>query len=640
MERYRVPAPGEAFVRYRSTILSLLIVSPLLACLFIGSLPARATQLAIFESVEPPFVEGPYLFKNQDLAQSFTATMNYELIRVQAMVHDLDPTQPVDPLDLSIETNSAGVPSGTVLATSRADGDFGYNWLMFDLTAPVNVTAGQTYWIVLEDNNGMSQQSGYKWAVKGADTYPRGVYAIRSGGGGWVPSAADDLLFRTWGIDGPQIAAGITVDSSTAGVWDPLTYTMCFNNTGTRAATYVWANVSLSPNTTYLSDTAAAVGGTALGPLSWQFTDVAVGAHNFHVDVRVNPGIFDGLPILAALRIDYANQTEALQERTNASVTVIARAPSLAVTKTVTPRFLAPGDNVTYTIGVVNSGSRPSPWVWVNDSLPPEVTYVSDTAAILANFTSKSFDGIVLHVLLTDLPQGSYAFDILARAEFGLRNGTAFTNTVNVDFADRRGVRVVPSPTAFATARIGGASILVAKTANVTSAPPGGEVRYRVRYDNRGNASARTLWINDSLPAEVDYVSDSGGGSYSTGVVRFVFQNVSVGLHSLTITARIRNGTTDGTIVQNIATLAYSDWDGSPGPGSSSYVDVLAAQPVVSVRLSGPTVANPGDHQNVVVRIANWGNGTAGAVWVNLSLPSTVVRESDNASVFGGTATP
>ena len=207
---------------------------------------AQAAQLAIFEFVDVPFVDSPsaYIFKNQDLAQSFTASRSYQLLRVEVMVHDLDPLFPVDPLNMTIQTDASGVPSGTVLASSMADGAFGYDWLAFDLVPAINVTVGQVLWIVLKDDNNMNQQSGYKWAMKSGDTYSGGTWATRTGGGSWGPNTGDDLLFRTWGLDGPQITAGLAVDSTTAGVSDPLVFTLFFNNSGTRVASFVWTNLT------------------------------------------------------------------------------------------------------------------------------------------------------------------------------------------------------------------------------------------------------------------------------------------------------------------------------------------------------------------------------------------------------------
>ena len=626
-------------MRNRIPALPLIALAVLALPSVLFAVPARAASLAIFESVDAPFVEGPFIFKNQDIAQSFNAMTNYRLVRIEVMVHDLDPSVPVDPLDLVVQTDVGGLPSGTVLATGRADGAFGYNWLTFDLVAPIDLAAGQTYWIVLEDNNDMNQQSGYKWAAKGGNTYAGGVYAIRGGGGAWVTDPTDDLLFRNWGIAGPLVAAGLTVDSPTAGVGDPLTYAVYFSNTGTARASYVWANLTLSVNTTYESDTAAAAGGTALGPTEWQFTDVGVGPHSFLVDVRVNEGVFDGLRIEARLTIDYANEAEVLQERTEAIAVTIARAPSITVAKSVNPRFLGAGENLTYTVTVINSGSRASPWVWVNDTFPPEVLYLGHTASLLANYSGSWWDGTTLHVNFTDLPQGTFAFDINAQARTGLLNGTRLTNTAWVSFADPRGLVVVPPMSATATARIHGASIQVAKIADVSRAGPGEQVRYWIRYDNRGNAAARWVWINDTLPPEVQYVSDTAGGTVSGQDVQFVFAIVSIGVHSLTIVAQVRSGVADGTVAANTVSLSHTDADGTDAPSSTSTATVLIVRPVVRLTAIAPAVVDPGDALDLWINVTNGGNASADGLWINVTTPTDVVLTNSDASSRGGVST-
>src|SRR2546428_6634452 len=319
----------------------------------------------------------------------------------------------------------------------------------------------------------MNQPGGYKWAIKSPDQYAGGHYGIRSGGGAWVPWTDGDLLFRNWGLRGPQVAAGLSVDSASAGVGDPLAYTVFLNNTGTTPAPIVWANLTLSPNTTYDSDTAAAAGGMVLGPFSWGFAEVGIGPHSFKVAVHVNAQIFDGLPLDAKIAMDYTDQTGALQEHTEATTTVTARTPSLTISKSVDPTFVGSDENVNYTITIVNSGSRPSPYVWVNDTLPQEVSYRSNNASALANYSSGGFDGLVVHANFSNLPRGSFSFDILARTRPGLQNGTVFTNIATADYTDKRGIRTWPTVTASATARIHGASVVVENVASLATAEPG-----------------------------------------------------------------------------------------------------------------------------------------------------------------------
>ena len=620
------------------------LIAPLCALLAVlGPLvilppPTDAAQLRIFEAVEPPFTDGPLIYKNQDVAQSFTPAADYRLERVQVMVDDLDFTRPVDPLDLSIQTEAAGEPSGTVLATGRADGDPGYAWLSFDLTPAVNVTAAAAYWIVLQDKNNKGRTEGYQWAKKPGDTYAGGIYGVRSGGS-WTTVPAEDLLFRTWGILGPVIAAGISVDSPTAGAWDPLVYTVHFNNTGTQSAPLVWTNLTLSPNTTYDSDTAGAVGGIAMGPTAWLFANAPVGPHSFRVSVHVNPGVRDGRPLDTVVQVEYTNSGGQMQELTQATVRVIARSPSLTLLKGAVPTFVNPDENLTYAITITNTGSRPSSRVWVNDTLPTEVVYLGDTAGLLANYSGEWFDGSTLRVNFTNLPRGTFSFNVSVRTRPGLLNGTAFQNTVTAEFTDIRGLTVTPPSSASATARIHGASIAVTKRVNVDATGPGQDVLYTIRYDNQGDATAARVWINDTLPPEVDYVSDSGGGTVNGSAVRFAFSIVSVGNHFVLISARVRPGIPNGRVARNAVELSYTDSDSAPLAGSSAFAEFLVIKPSIAVALSGGLFADPGDLWDLRVTVANTGNASAAELWVNRTLSPGLTYVLDDAASRGGTPT-
>ncbi len=592
-----------------------------------------SAALRVYESVDGTFTEGPLIHKKQDLAQSFLATADYRIVRIEVMVHDLDFFQPVDPLDLSLQTDAGGVPSSTILATARADGPFGYSWVAFDLSPSVDLVAGATYWIVLEDNNGMDRESGYRWALSPGNPYPDGTYATR--GGDWNIKSDGDLLFRNWGFQGPLVTAGLVADSPTAGVSDPLTFTIWFNNTGTASASAVWTNVTLSPYLEYVNDTAASAGGARVGPTSWLFTGVALGPHGFLLGARVREGVFDGLWLDVSLRVEYA--TDGTVEASEARTTIVVYSPSLTVAKDVTPRFLGPGENLTYSVWVTNAGSRASPWVWVNDTLPAGADYLGNNASALANYTGERWDGTTLRVNLTNLPRGTYRFDIFARARLGLENGTALTNVVTTDYADSRGL-VVDRVFATATARINGASIRVNQTADVAATGPGQPVTYFIRYDNRGNALARHVWINDTLPPEVVYVSNTGGGVLVGNVVEFAFTNVSLGDHVVAINVRILDTTPSGVIVRNVADLAYTDSTATLLTPSSAFADVTVVSPRVSTALQAPGDADPGDVWTLTVDVANAGNVAARNAWVNLTTPLELAWLSDTAASYGGVA--
>lgn len=88
------------------------------------------------------------------------------------------------------------------------------------------------------------------------------------------------------------------------------------------------------------------------------------------------------------------------------------------------------------------------------------------------------------------------------------------------------------------------------------TAQAGEEISFTLTYENLGPFDSSNASITDFLPAGLEFVSASGGGSYdaSTGTVSWDLGTVAVGpAASVTLTARVAPGTTAGTALGNQA---------------------------------------------------------------------------------------
>ncbi|MGI0149225.1 MAG: choice-of-anchor R domain-containing protein, partial [Thermoplasmata archaeon] len=87
------------------------------------------------------------VFSGQSVAQSFLATGTYRLLNLTLRLRNAGDTN--DPINLSIRTDAANVPSDTVLAATQLV--LGNNVLAnyaVTLPSPPGMTVGQRYWIV------------------------------------------------------------------------------------------------------------------------------------------------------------------------------------------------------------------------------------------------------------------------------------------------------------------------------------------------------------------------------------------------------------------------------------------------------------------------------------------------------------
>ncbi len=599
--------------------------------------PAQGAAPHIFESVEPPAAMGDSADKNVILAQSFVATANYKLLWVEVYAIDLGTP---DLATIEIRQDSGGFPSIALVASGQVQGGLQYSWLRIDVSPQPILVAGSRYWI--EFISHQNSPDAYLWAKAVSNNYTAG-WAANYQGSAWTMEPTVDYLFRTWGIQGPSIAVGISVDATSAGAGDPLLYTVDFDNIGTATASTVWVNWTPSTGVTYVSDDASVYGGSATAK-GWVFQNVDPGANHFHISVRTNENVFEGLPLTTTVELEYVDG-KIQQEPSSASATTIARVPSLIVGASASPLFLSPGDSLGYTISVSNVGSRSAKRVWLNDTLPPEVTYVSDTSASLPNLTGSWRSGNTIGLNFSDVPGGVMTFTINATVNLGTRNGTWLVNWAFVNYTDSAG-RLRESVKASAVARVHGASIRIAQSTVVTGVQPREIVRFVLRFDNAGDDISAHVWINDSLPSGLTYYSDTASAqpSFVNGTClprscAWEFANVAPGPQSFNLLAAVALNLPDGMVLRNWANLSYLDSNEVPLDPSSSSVTIQVSRPWFALRVSVNQYSNPGDALGYFVRLDNQGSGTADIAWLNVTFAPGTTYAADNASDSGGVRT-
>ena len=616
-------------------ILSLLL--PVVLSSLLVAPQVRGAVPHVFESVDTTYDEGDIADKTTTLAQSFVATANYKLLWLEVFARDYGRS---DIALVQVFPDSGGFPAGGLMAQGNIDGSSDYDWLRVSINPQPVLVAGSRYWITLTSFE--NSPDAYRWAKTLSSGYSAGWAAFYQGAT-WNQMPLLDFLFRTWGIQGPAISVGITADASSAGAGDPLQYTVTFDNIGTGPASRVWINWTPSSDVTYVSDDASASGGMATAS-GWVFTGVDVGPHDFRVHVRTNEDVFEGLPLTTSVRLTYADGP-ILQEPSVASATTIARVPSLIVGSSASPLYVAPGDNLSYSVTISNVGSRSASRVWLNDTLPENVTYISDTAPTLANYSGSWRSGNVLYYNFTEVPGGVFTFIINVTVNLGIRNGTWLVNWAFANYTDGGG-RTREPVKACAIARVHGASIRVAQSTVSTGVQPRETVRFTIWFENAGDVAATHVWINDTLPAGLSYVSDTAvadpsfvNSTCAGPSCAWEFANVPPGPQSFILTTVVAPNLPDGTVLTNRARLSYTDSNGVLLEPSSSAVSVRVSRPWFSLRVSANQFANPGDTLGYFLRIDNQGSGIADAAWLNVTLPSGATYVADNATESGGIRT-
>ncbi|VAX09906.1 internalin, putative, partial [hydrothermal vent metagenome] len=280
------------------------------------------------------------------------------------------------------------------------------------------------------------------------------------------------------------------------------------------------------------------------GVVTWTIPTLNVGAsENLQLVVDVdNPAIagLESITNTASAVHDDIDPTPA--DNTDSDVNILDAVPNLTITKDDGLASVAPGDNLTYTIVVQNTGNQNSSNVVVSDTFPHTVleNLVANMGGVI-----DSIAGTIQWNLGTLNAGDTVTLTVDAQVRPVLLAGvTGFTNTVTVadDGAGTGGIPVTDTNDD-TDALQAAPDYVITKTDNQTTARPGDTITYVISVSNEGNRNGTGVIVTDKYSsALLEGVSADNGGTVDTanGTVTWNLGNLNGGdTVTLTITGTI-----------------------------------------------------------------------------------------------------
>jgi uncharacterized repeat protein (TIGR01451 family) len=247
---------------------------------------------------------------------------------------------------------------------------------------------GQGGWTTTQHNN----LTGFGRSAFGQDI--NGALYVANRSAGTVQrlvegTATSPALFVT--LDGPE----------TADAGDPIVYTLTVTNTGNAAATNLTVRNWVPAGATYVSG-----GSHSGGVVSWNIANLGAGSSSsVQYTVTANQTISNTRFGVTSNQVN-ANGSGAI-------VTTIT-APILSISKTG-PANAAPGELITYTLTVNNSGNGFANNLIISDTVPTGATYISG---------GSHNSGIVTWTTPQLAPQGQHQVQFVVTATATIINNT------------------------------------------------------------------------------------------------------------------------------------------------------------------------------------------------------------------------
>jgi uncharacterized repeat protein (TIGR01451 family) len=435
---------------------------------------------------------------------------------------------------------------------------------------------------------------------------------------------------------------------ATATAGDVIDYVITVRNTGVDPATTVQLTDVLPAGTTFVSFTAAPLSFCNAPPAGTNGTvtctrEVLAANASTQFTIRVRLGNVTSVTNVATVTSESFDTDPA--DNSDDAATTVTPSADLRASKSGAASAV-PGTNVTYTLGITNTGPSTSTSVSLVDELPANTTFVSltQTAGPAFNCTTGA---TITCTAATLAPAASATFSLVVQVATGATGSVANTVTVS----DAVGDPNTTNDTATVTTTLTPSADLAVTKSGPAAAGAGTNATYTIGISNLGPSNAATVTLSDALPPNTTFVSlaQTAGPTFNcTTPAPGANGTVTCSIATLTATTSasfdlvVRIAPEATGSITNTATRTTATADPNTANDSASTTTTLGAVADLAVTKSGPAAAGAGTNATYTIGISNLGPSNAATVTLGDALPpnTTFVSLAQTAGPTFNCTTP
>jgi uncharacterized repeat protein (TIGR01451 family) len=192
------------------------------------------------------------------------------------------------------------------------------------------------------------------------------------------------------------------------------------------------------------------------------------------------------------------------------------------------------------------------------------------------------------------------------------------------------GLVTVPSTSA-------GSQFSFSLNSNLAVVRPGDTPVITIQFENGGPDPAPLVWVNLTLPEQIQYVSDDSGKP-PVGTYSWALEDVQLGTVAIHVTTRVRADVADRELLEVQASLAFVDAGSGLLTSYTRDMVLSVTRPVIEVQLDQDVDSvRAGESIVHTITFANAGSDPAKDVWIQVTLPNELATVVDTAGDEGGT---
>jgi len=505
----------------------------------------------------------------------------------------------------------------------------------FTVTDPVTATLGGGYpaWTVSQLNVGgyvtITFTAQVAWDIGAGLTLTNSARGAYDNWPGEPPDERDyDIPTDTVPVRTgyPALDVEKSAEPSPVEAGGLLTYTLTVTNTGIVSATGVVVTDAVPANTTYLSCGPAPCG-EAGGVVSWTLGVLDIGVPRvLTMLVQVDSPLLNGTILTNTA---WVTSTEGVTD-TDTVTTPISSAPVLNLVKSSTDANggdLRPGDRITYTLVVSNTGNETATLVTVSDTVPAHTTYVPGS---IAGGDSRDDSGLPVLVWVVNslAPGQAESLSYAVTVSLPLTNSLQIVNTGAVTCTQ------VPTPTTdTVTDTVTSSHTLeVVKSAQPSLVQAGALLTYTLAYTITGDEPVYGVVVSDTVPENTTFVTATLPHNLVGSTVFWPLgdflppgSGITQATGVLTLVVQVASPLVSGTVIYNA--VAITDTSGLTGTDDIT-TPVESSHSLSVTKTADPAVVQAGDLLTYTLAWAVSGNEPAFGVTISDTVPPSTTYQA------------